>query len=89
MASNFLCLQRRVGVAAAALLLASAAWAQAPDQQPSSSDAPKVRQPTLSSIQRQDDGQTDADKSRTETDRKVREMDRRLNRTLRSVCSGC
>jgi hypothetical protein len=43
----------------------------------------------LSSIQRQDDGQTDADKSRMETDRKVREMDRRLNRTLRSVCSGC
>jgi hypothetical protein len=89
MASNFLCLQRRVGVAAAALLLASAAWAQAPHQQPSSSDAPKVRQPTLSSIQRQDDGQTDADKLRMETDRKVREMDRRLNRTLRSVCSGC
>jgi hypothetical protein len=89
MASNFLCLQRRGGVAAAALLLAGAAWAQAPDQQPSSPDARKVRQPTLSSTQRQDDGQTDADKSRTETDRKVREMDRRLNRTLRSVCSGC
>ena len=89
MASNFLCPQWRVGVAAAALLLASAASAQAPDQQPSSSDAPKVRQPTLSSIERQDDGPTDADKSRTETDRKVREMDRRLNRTLHSVCSGC
>jgi hypothetical protein len=49
----------------------------------------RERSVILSSIQRQDDGQTDADKSRTETDRKVREMDRRLNRTLRSVCSGC
>ena len=89
MTSNLLCRHGRVGVAAAVLLLANAAWAQAPDQQPSPSDAPKVRQPTLSSIQRQDDGQTDADRSRTEADRKVREMDRRLNRTLRSVCSGC
>jgi hypothetical protein len=88
MASNLLCLQRCVGVAAAALVLASAAWAQAPDQQPSSSEA-KVRQPTLSSIQRQDNGQTNTDKSRAEANRKVREMDRRLNRTLRSVCSGC
>jgi hypothetical protein len=89
MASDFLCPQRRIGVAAAALLLASAAWAQAPDQQPSSSDRPRLRQPTPSSIQQQDDGQTNADKSRTDADRKVREMDRRLNRTLRSVCSGC
>ena len=88
MASSLLCPQRRVGVAAA-LLLASVARAQAPDQQPSSSDAPKVRQPTLSSIQRQDDGQTDADRSRTKADRKMREMDRRLNLTLRSVRSGC
>jgi hypothetical protein len=88
MTSNLLCRHGRVGVAAA-ILLASAGWAQVPDQQPSPSDAPKVRQPTLSSIQRQDDGQTDADKSRMEMDRKVREMDRRLNRTLRSVCSGC
>ena len=72
MASSFLCPQRCVGVAAAALFLANAAWAQAADQQPSSSDAPKVRQPTPSSIQRQDDGQTDADRSRMEADRKVR-----------------
>ena len=75
----------RVGFAAPAFLLVSAALAQAPTQQP---DMQKMRQPTPSSIQ-QEDQQTNADKNRSEIDRKVREMDRRLSRTLRSVCIGC
>jgi hypothetical protein len=62
--------------------------AQAPDQR-SSPDRPRLQQPTLPPVQQQEDPQAGADKNRSEVDKKVREMDRRLNRTLRSVCSGC
>ncbi|KLK93453.1 hypothetical protein AA309_09040 [Microvirga vignae] len=88
MASIPLSLSRLTALAIPALLWVGTAVAQAPDQQ-SSPDRPKLRQPTPSSVQQQEDVQTNADKSRTEADRKMREMDRRLNRTLRSVCSGC
>jgi len=80
---------RRTGVGAAALLLGTAVWAQAPDQQSSSSRSPRLRQPTPTSVQRQDDRQTSTDQTRADADRKGRETDRRLDRTLRSICSGC
>lgn len=83
-----LSLIRPTALAASALLVAGAAAAQAPDQQ-SSPDRLKLRQPTQSSVQQQEDLQASANKSQAEADRKFREMDRRLNRTLRSVCVGC
>jgi hypothetical protein len=83
---SLLPLSRFAVLAAPALLLAGAAVAQAPDQEP---DRPKLRQPTPQTVQQQDDVQRTGDKNRAEADRKVREMDRRLNRTLRSVCVGC
>jgi hypothetical protein len=89
MTCSLLSLYRHVGVAAAVFLVAGAAWAQVPDQPSSSPERPKLRQPTQSSIQQQDDVQPNAVKSREEADRKLREMDRRLNRTLRSVCGRC
>jgi len=88
MASVSLSLSRLAALAVPALLWVGAAVAQAPDLQ-SAPDRPKLRQPTSSSVQQQESLPADADKNRSEADRKVREMDRRLNRTLRSVCSGC
>jgi hypothetical protein len=86
MASILLPLSRVAILAAPALLWAAGVVAQAPDR---ASDRPKLRQSTTQSVQQEDGQQANADKSTTEADRKVREMDRRLNRTLRSVCSGC
>lgn len=79
----------RNSIAACVVLLAGAAWAQAPGQPLSQPERTKLRQPTHSSVQQKDVPQTQADKGGSEADRKVREMDRRLNRTLRSVCIGC
>ena len=87
MTSIPLSLCRPIALSVPALLWVGTALAQAPDQR-SSPDWPTLRQPTLSSVQ-QEGLPADADKNRSEADRKVREMDRRLNRTLRSVCSGC
>jgi hypothetical protein len=89
MTCSLLSLYKHVGVAAAVFLVAGAAWAQVPDQPSSSPERPELRQPTPSSIQQQEGVQPNTDKSREEADRKLREMDRRLNRTLRSVCSRC
>jgi|UPI0004B3EF8C TolA-binding protein len=89
MPSSLLSLHRHIGAVTLALLLGSAAWAQTPDQPSSAPDRTKLRQPTPSSVQQQADTQDAAEKSQTEIDRKLREMDRRLDRTLRSVCSGC
>ncbi len=88
MTSIPLSLSRLTALAVPALLWVGTAVAQAPKQQ-SSPDRVKLRQPTQSSVQQREGLQAGADKSRSEADRKVREMDRRLNRTLRSVCSGC
>jgi hypothetical protein len=79
----------RVSVAALALLMASAAWAQTPDQQSMAPDRPKPRQPTPSSVQQSETPQGSEGKSESEADRKMREMDRKLNRVLRSICVGC
>ncbi len=79
---------RRFIVATLALFLASAAWAQAPDQQ-SSPDRPTSRQPRPSSVEQPASMPGAAEKSRSDADRKVRETDRRLNRTLHSICNGC
>jgi hypothetical protein len=89
MTCSLLSLYKHVGVAAAVFLVAGAAWAQVPDQPSSSPERQELRQPTPSSIQQQEGVQPNTDKSREEADRKLREMDRRLNRTLRSVCSRC
>jgi hypothetical protein len=88
MTSIHLSLSGLIALSVSTLLLVGTAVGQAPDQ-PSSPERSKVRQQTLSSVQQQDGLQADAGKSRSDADRKVREMDRRLNRTLRSVCSGC
>ena len=88
MTSVPLSLRRLIALAVPVLLWAGATVAQAPDQQ-SSFDRSTLRQPTLSSVQQQEGLQADADKTKSEANRKMREMDRRLNRTLRSVCSGC
>jgi hypothetical protein len=88
MTSIPLSLSRLTALAVPALLWVGTAVAQAPDQQ-YSPDRPTLRQPTLSSVQQQEGLQANADKTNSEANRKMREMDRRLNRTLRSVCSGC
>ena len=79
-------LDRRVVVGALALLLASAAVAQAPDQPTTAPDRPAPRQPTLS----RSSGRRRGNPSRTGTDadRKLREMDRKMNRVMRSICVG-
>ena len=88
MTSIPLSLSRLTALAVPALLWVGTAVAQAPDQK-YSPDRPTLRQPTLSSVQQQEGLQANADKTNSEANRKMREMDRRLNRTLRSVCSGC
>ena len=81
-------LSRLIAVVIPTLLWVGTAVAQAPDRQ-SSPDRPTPRQPSLSSVQQQEGLQASADKTKSQANRKMREMDRRLNRTLRSVCSGC
>ncbi|GEO13775.1 hypothetical protein MAE02_14710 [Microvirga aerophila] len=83
-----LSLSRLIALSIQALFWVGTAVAQAPDQQ-SPPNRPTLRQPTLSSVQQQEGLQAGADQSRSEADRKMREMERRLNRTLRSVCSVC
>ena len=88
MTSSFLSLRGGVGVVAAlAIFLGGAALAQAPESAPP--DRPILRQPASSAVEQPGGPQTTEDKMRAEADKKMREMDRRLNRTLRSVCSGC
>lgn len=87
MASRLQHLNRRAGLAGAVFFLGTTVWAQAPNQQSPPSDGKELRRPIPSSVQ--EDLQTSSDKSRAESDKKLREMDRRLDRTLRSVCSGC
>ena len=88
MTSTPLSFSRFTALAVPTLLWAGAAMAQAPDQR-SSPNSSKLQQPTSSSVQQQESPQADADKNGTEIDRKIRELDRRLNRIMRSVCSGC
>ncbi|MBD2748606.1 hypothetical protein IC232_18075 [Microvirga sp. BT688] len=88
MTSIYLSLSGLAALSVSTLLVVGTAVAQVPDRQ-SSPDRSKVRQQTLSPVQQQVGLQADARKSSSDADRKVREMDRRLNRTLRSVCSGC
>ena len=76
----------RVGIPV--VLLAGAILAQAPGLQAPQPDGRKPRQPTSQSVQ-QEDLQASGSKSQMAADRRGRDMDRRLNRTLRSVCSGC
>ena len=80
---------RRANIAAPVFLLAGAIFAQAPSVQAPQPDGRKHRQPTSQSVQQQEDPQASANKSQAAAGRRVRDMDRRLNRTLRSVCSGC
>jgi hypothetical protein len=83
-------LDRRAGVAALALLLASVAWAQAPDRQSMTSGQPKNRQPTPSLVKPSENPQGAEGKSQSEdADRKMREIDRKANRVLRDICIGC
>jgi predicted lipid-binding transport protein (Tim44 family) len=79
----------RAGIAAPVFLLAGAVLAQVPDLQAPQPDGRKPRQPVSQSAQQQDELQASANKSQTAAERRFRDMDRRLNRTLRSVCSGC
>jgi hypothetical protein len=89
MTSTLSSLRRCIALAMIVLLLGGAAWAQAPNRETLSPDMPKLRQPSPSSVQQQEDAQATRDKGREDDDSRIREMDRRLNRTLRSVCSGC
>ena len=89
MSSSHLSLRSRVGVAVIALVLASGAWAQAPEQEPSRSNQPKLHQPTAQSVKQRGDLLTSDDGSQAAADLKLREIDRRLKRTMRSVCIGC
>lgn len=68
------------------MLLAAAMLAQAPDLQPRGQ---KPRQPTSSSVQRQENLQVTTDTKGADADKKVRERDRRMTRTMRSICVGC
>lgn len=79
----------RAGAAAPVFLLAGAIFAQAPDLQAPQADGQKPRQIISQSVQQQKDAQDSANKIQAEADRRFRDMDRQLNRTLRSVCSGC
>ena len=79
----------RASIAAPVFLLAGAVLAQAPDLQAPQPDGRKPQRLTSQSLQQQEDLQASANKSQAEADRRFRDMDRRLNRTLRSVCSGC
>ncbi len=88
MASGILHISGRASLAGAIILLGSAAWAQSPEKQSPSLDQMRTRQPTTSPVQ-QEDLQISSDQARAEADRKMHEIDRRLDRTLRSVCSGC
>ena len=89
MRSSLLSLRSRFGVAIIALVLASGAWAQAPEQEPSRPNQPKLREPTAQSVQPRGDLPTSDDGSQAAADIKLREIDRRLKRTMRSVCIGC
>jgi hypothetical protein len=79
----------RVGIAAPVFMLAGAVLAQVPDLQDPQPDRRKLRQSISQPAQQQDEMQAPADKSQTATERRFRDMARRVNRTLRSVCSGC
>jgi hypothetical protein len=82
-------LKRRSGFVALALLLASAAWAQAPNQRTIVPDRPKLRQPTPSSVLPPEASPEAESGSPSEAERKIQEADRRMNRVLRSICNGC
>jgi hypothetical protein len=82
------CLKQRAGFAALTLLLSSAAWAQTPDQQTTTPGRSKLRQPTPS-VQQVESPANAESKRQSETERKMREADRKLNRAMRSICSGC
>jgi hypothetical protein len=70
MPSSFLCLHRRGGVAAAALLPAERRMARAPDQQSLARISRMLCQPTQRFIQQQGDVQTNTDKSKAEADKR-------------------
>ena len=80
---------RRARIAAPVFLLAGTILAQAQGLEAPQPDGRKPRQPTSQAVQQQEDPQASANKNQAVADRRVRDMDRRLNRTLRSVCSGC
>jgi hypothetical protein len=80
-------LDRRAVVGALALLLASAAVAQAPDQPTTAPDRSAPRQPTPSSVERTET--REPEQNGTDAERKIREMDRKMNRVMRSICVGC
>jgi hypothetical protein len=89
MTSILLPVDRRASVAALVLIMASAAWAQMPDQPSMTPDRSKARQPTPSSVQQSETLQGADRTTESEADRKMREMDRKLDRVLRSICDGC
>ena len=85
----FTFLRQCTGLAALTLLLSSAAWAQTPDQQTTTSGRSKLRQPTPSSVQQMETPADAESKRQSETERRMREADRKLSRAMRSICSGC